>query len=170
MSAFPTWMKVWGAVLVLGVIAVAGSKLSQSLPSAAQPTSAPASPQRQRPISVGYDELARFPERYRGKAIVFTGKVVQALYENDGPLLRVQVRKDEHGWWDWNSIMLVKYRDQIAGDGRILENDIVEFRGVFKGRFDYKAILGQTINQPGMTACDVRVISNAYPRPARDCT
>jgi hypothetical protein len=131
---------------------------------------APVAPIHQTPIRLGYEEIARYPERHLGEAVVFSGKVVQVINEGKSLLMRVAVTKDEHGWWKYDHIVLLRYRDPLKGDGHILENDIIEFRGIFKGTQNYNAIFGQSIEKPAVTACDVRVISNPNQRAPRDCT
>jgi hypothetical protein len=169
MSTFSRVVTVWGIVVVGGAIAVGGALTSfNSTPAVSN--LAPAAPTHQTPIHLGYDEAARYPERHIGKAVVFSGKVVQVLDEGKSLLMRVAVTKDEHGWWKYDDIVLLRYRDPLKNDGRILDNDIVEFRGIFKGIQKYSALFGQNIEKPGVTACDVRVISNPNPRAPRDCT
>ena len=166
---FKTIMTVWGVVIVVGGIAIGASTLnSRSAPSAPVPISAPAAPVHQKPISVTYKEVARYPELYVGKAVVFAGKAVQVLYEGNSVFMRVAVTKDARGSLIYENIVLVGYRDPLKSDGRILENDFVEFRGIFKGIQNYKALFGQSIDKPSVAACDVVVFSN--PRTLRDCT
>lgn len=136
-------------------------------------TAAPAAPMiHQTPMSISYDEAARFPTQYLNKAVIFSGKVVQVLNEGGGTwLMRVVVAKDKkYDFWDYKKIVILRYRDPLKSDGRILENDVVEFRGIFEGIQSYTAVLGQKIEVPGVAACDIRVISNPNPRAPRDCT
>jgi hypothetical protein len=135
-------------------------------------TAVPAAPPtHQIPVSVSYDEVARYPAPYIGKAVVFSGRTIQVLNEGGGTLLmRVVVAKDKHDLWDYDKVVILRYRDPLKSDGRVLEHDIVEFRGIFKGIQSYTAVLGQKIELPGVTACDVRVISKPSPREPRDCT
>jgi hypothetical protein len=164
---FKTILTVWGVVIVVGGIAIGTSTLnSRSAPSVS--ISAPAAPVHQKPIILAYDEVARYPERYLGKAVVFRGKVLQVLNDGNSVLMRVVVTKYTDGSWKYENIVLLRYSDPLKSDGRILENDIVEFRGIFKGTQTYKAIFGQSINKPSVAACDVLVTSN--PRAPRDCT
>jgi hypothetical protein len=166
---FKTIVTIWGAVIVVGGIAIGTSTLnSRSAPSSPVTISAPAAPVHQTPIRLAYDEVARYPERHIGKAVVFTGKVLQVLNEGSSVLMRVVVTQDTRGSWIYENIVLLRYRDPLKSDGRVLENDIVEFRGIFKGTQNYTAIFGQSIGKPSVTACDVLVISN--PRAPRDCT
>jgi hypothetical protein len=162
-------MTMAAGAAVLAVLAVGiGTKLGQE----SQPA-AVAAPVRQTPIHVSYDEVARYPAHYLGKAVVFSGKVVQVINDTSdgaGLFMRVAVTKDKHGWWEIEDVVLLRYANPLKSDGRVLENDIIEFRGVFKGMRTYKAVLGQNIEKPLVTACDVRVISNPSPRAARDCT
>lgn len=101
---------------------------------------------------------------------MFSGKVVQVLNEGNSLFMRVAVTRDKYGFWQYDDIVLLRYRDHLKSDGRFLDKDIVEFRGIFKGVQNYNAIFGQTIQKPVVTACDVRVISNSSPRAPRDCT
>jgi len=162
---FKTIMTVWGVVIVVGGIAIGTSTLnSRSTPSTPVPISAPAAPVHQTPIFLTYDEVARYPERYLGKAVMFNGKVMQVRDEGDSLLMRVLVTKATRGPLIYDNIVLVRYRDLLKSDGRILVNDIVDFRGIFKGTRYYN----QSIDNPSVAACDVVAITN--PRPPRDCT
>jgi hypothetical protein len=165
---FKTIMTVWGVVIVVGGVAIGTSTLNSRSAPSSPVISAPAVPVHQTPIRLAYNEVARYPERHLGKAVVFTGKVIQVLNEGNSVLMRVVVTWNPRGWWNYEDVVLLRYRDPLKSDGRILENDIVEFRGVFKGTQNYKAIFGQSIDKPSVAACDVLVTTN--PRAPRDCT
>jgi hypothetical protein len=178
---FKTFVGMW--LFVISLVAVIlfanrpilddapNSKSKPATVSAAIAAPSPPPVRHQRPIAVSYDELARFPERCQGQAVVLSGRVIQVARDSDKHLLlRVAVTKNQHGWWEHDHAVRVKYRTPLAEDGRILEKDIVEFRGEFKGVVGYTAVLGTDVRKPGVAACDVRVISGTFSRPARDCT
>jgi hypothetical protein len=171
MSKFSTIVAIWIAVFTGSAIAVGALTFrSTPTPNSVVPNLTSAAPTHQAPIHLSYDEIARYPERHIGKAVVFAGKVIQVFNEGKSLLMRVVVTKDEHGWWKHDDIVLLRYRDPLKGDGRFRDNDIVEFRGIFKGIQSYNAVFGQSVDKPSVTACDVRVISNVRPRDPRDCT
>jgi hypothetical protein len=77
---------------------------------------------------ITYDQLARTPDKFVGKEVKFTGKVIQVI-ESDGTdntNLRIAVNGD------YNNILLVEYDPSIS-QTRVLENDNVTIRGTSEG-------------------------------------
>lgn len=96
-------------------------------------------------LEIAYDDLARETERYVGSTVHFLGEVVQVI-EGEGldAVLRVNVTKSTYGWQD---TVWVNYEGP-----RLLEDDIVEFWGVVRGRRSYTSIWGATITIPEIDA------------------
>jgi hypothetical protein len=81
-------------------------------------------------LAQSYDDLARQPSAYLGKVVNFKGKVVQALESENKYFLRVNVTKKPYNIW--SDTVLVKFRASPSG-GRLLEGDIISFRGQYAG-------------------------------------
>jgi uncharacterized membrane protein len=100
---------------------------------------------------IQYIELARNPDNYKTKRVVYTGKVIQTLELGIGNnvVLLVNVTKGEYGLWD--DTVYVNYR-RSDGESRILENDIITLWGTVKGLKTYKSVLGAKITIPEIDA------------------
>ena len=103
-------------------------------------------------LAQSYDDLARQPSAYVGTVVNFKGKVVQALESENKYLLRVNVTKKPYNIW--SDTVLVRFRASPSG-GRMLEGDIINFRGRSAGIESYTAVLGQTIQLPSVVACEI---------------
>ena len=92
---------------------------------------------------ISYDAIAREPIKYKGTTVVFQGKVVQSLYENDKDvLLRVRVTEK------FDDIVWVYYQRKSNDEPRILEKDTVRFWGEYTGIKSYKSVIGATLQVP----------------------
>jgi hypothetical protein len=103
------------------------------------------------PVVVGnfsYDELARNPARHIGAPVSFSGKVVQALKNGRDYTLRVNVSRGQFNIW--KDTVFVEYHTGSAQ--RILEEDIIDFRGKFAGIKSYTTVLGATVPIPYVIA------------------
>ena len=101
--------------------------------------------------SVSYDEIARYPDTYKGKDIKFKGKVIQVsegIFTSKNTY-RIEVTEDEYGYWE--DAVLVEYKIP-EGAANILEEDIVTFYGECTGTTSYKSVLGSTITIPSVEA------------------
>jgi hypothetical protein len=99
-----------------------------------------------------YDDLVRQPSAYVGTVVKFKGKVVQAVESDNKYFLRVNVTKKPYDIW--SDTVLVKFRASPSG-GRLLEGDMIGFRGQYAGIASYTAVLGQTIQLPSVIACEI---------------
>ena len=99
--------------------------------------------------SYAYDSLARNPDTYKDLSVVFTGKVIQVLEEGNDVVLRVNVTRDEYGYYE--DTVYVTYT-RSADEGRILEDDIITFYGNFEGLITYETVLGSTLTIPHVEA------------------
>ncbi len=91
--------------------------------------------------SITYQNLARTPDDYIGKAVCFKGKVVQLIEGED----EVQIRLAING--DYDSIIYCAYEPNII-DVRILEDDNVTIYGLSGGIITYESTLGGMISIP----------------------
>lgn len=101
--------------------------------------------------SIAYKDLARNPDSYKGQTFKFIGEVIQVM-ESDHILsdtttvtLRVNVTKDEYGWWEDTILATV---DIPKSADRILEEDIITIYGTCQGQQSYETILGATTTLP----------------------
>ena len=94
-----------------------------------------------------YNELARTPDSYKGKKIVLTGEVVQVIESANGR--NIELRVYMHGTDD--DIIYVTYTLK-SDEGRILEDDILEIYGTFRGLVTYESVLGAPITIPCVDA------------------
>ena len=101
--------------------------------------------------SFEYNDLARFPEKYQGNYLYFTGDVIQKTDD----ILRVNVTKGEYDFWEDTVYVILKDKN-----ARILEDDIVKMWGVSDGNISYTAVLGQKITIPQIKVYTVEVIKN----------
>lgn len=98
-----------------------------------------------------YKELARNPNKYKGNKVKFTGEVIQV---QEGWLnsvtLRVNVTKGEYGFWE--DTIWVDYTYKDGNESKILDDDIINIYGEFKGQKTYTTVLGSSISIPQVEA------------------
>ena len=90
---------------------------------------------------ITYDDLARKPDDYEGKAICLKGEVVQLLEGEDENDLRVAVNGD------YDQMVYFVYDPDII-DTRVLEEDTITMYGNYYGIYSYEATSGTTISIP----------------------
>ncbi|MBO5935712.1 MAG: zinc ribbon domain-containing protein [Clostridia bacterium] len=101
--------------------------------------------------SIGYKDIARQPDTYKGRNVVFTGEVMQvqeSSYSKNVVLL-IKVTKDNYGYWDDAVYVTYKLPD---GAPRILEDDIVKFYGECEGTYTYETVMGSSNTIPRVSA------------------
>ena len=103
--------------------------------------------QQARPVT--YEDLARYPEQHRDQIIQITGRVVQAVYDGGGVMLRIDLAP---GSYATSSVVLVSYRTISSAEPRILEGDLVRILGSSEGLTSYESIFHQTIQAPQINA------------------
>lgn len=93
-----------------------------------------------------YKEIARNPDDFRGKNIVFTGEVIQ-VQEGIGNSVtfRVNMTKNEYGNYEDTVYCTYSYSDE---DSKILEDDIIKIYGECQGDTSYTSIFGQKVTLP----------------------
>lgn len=99
---------------------------------------------------IAYKDIARTPDKYDGKDVRFTGKVIQVQegYGNN-VIYRISVTKDAYGFWD--DAVYVTYK-LPEGSPKILEDDIVTFYGECEGTKSYTTVMGSQITIPAVDA------------------
>ena len=95
---------------------------------------------------IPYDSLARDTEEYVLQLVYYEGQVIQVMeIEGFKVVLRVNVTKDEYGFWE--DTVWVNYEGP-----RVLEDDIVRIWARVMGRRTYTSIFGGEIVIPELTA------------------
>ena len=97
---------------------------------------------------IPYKKLARTPDKYEGKKVKFTGKVIQTMESTYSNSYRIEVTRGSYGIW--NDVVYVTYYGNSSK--RILENDIVTFYGKYDGLYSYESVLGASITVPSVEA------------------
>ncbi len=99
-----------------------------------------------------YKDVARDPDKYKGKNMKYTGEVLQVIEPTWGDTVeyRIAVTKDDYGY-DYDSVIYVTYA-RAEGESRILENDIVTFYGTCDGIYSYTSALGGKVTIPKVEA------------------
>ena len=103
--------------------------------------------------AIPYDDLARYPDEYKGKPVIYTGKVVQVVSKT---ALRVSISQDQFGFWDDTVYVDLK---EGAREVSLLEEDIIQLVGVANGDYTYTAVLGNRITVPRITAYEISLLA-----------
>lgn len=100
--------------------------------------------------NISYKDLSRTPDKFEGKAICYTGEVVQ-LVEGDGVnALRVAINGD------YGNMFYLEYDPKIISE-RVLEGDTITFYGIYYGIYQYESALGTTISIPAATVDHIKI-------------
>ena len=97
---------------------------------------------------ISYEKLARTPSKYEGKFIRFRGRVVQVCSEATSSLYYSSYRVATSSY---GGNVIYIYVDNYGSESRILEDDTIDFYGVFDGLYTYETVLGATVTIPCMT-------------------
>ena len=100
--------------------------------------------------SVSYKDIARNPDSYIGKMVVFSGNVLQVM-ESD---TEIDLRVATDGGYD--DVVLAAYSSDLL-DFRVLEDDQIKFYGMCLGLYTYTSTLGAEISIPAVY-CDEVVL------------
>ncbi len=148
-SIFKRW---WFWVLAVFAAIILITVLSDPPSSSPAPTTLSLDEMREQAIDLSYDDLARYPDKHKGKPVSLQGEVIQKISDTE---FRVNVTQSEHGFW--NDAVYFVLADDARG-ARLLEDDIVEFLGIAQGEVTYKAVLGQKVTVPRIDVYEVSVI------------
>ncbi|MBP0985108.1 MAG: zinc ribbon domain-containing protein [Oscillospiraceae bacterium] len=96
---------------------------------------------------IAYSDLARNPDKYKGQAFHFRGKVVQTATEGNTTYLRINVTEGTYVWSD--TIFAEVYLPKSAD--RILEDDIITLYGDCEGVYTYESIVGKQVSLPSIS-------------------
>lgn len=90
---------------------------------------------------VSYDDLARTPDDYAGKAICMEGEVVQLLEGDGANDLRVAIDGD------YEEMVYFTYDPNVI-EVRVLEGDDITMYGNYYGIYSYESAIGTTVSIP----------------------
>ncbi len=90
---------------------------------------------------ITYRQLARYPEKYIGKKVKFSGRVVQSMKSGNSYTIRLAVDDD------YDNIILATYDGSIT-KGKVLEDDNITIYGTSGGDHTYESIMGSSITVP----------------------
>lgn len=96
-----------------------------------------------------FEELARNPDKVKGKKVKLTGEVIQVSENYVSIGMRVNITKDEYGWYE-DTVYIIYYPED--GEDKILEDDIVTVYGTAEGEYSYTSVLGAYITIPKILA------------------
>ena len=92
-----------------------------------------------------FEQLARNPEKIKGKKVKLTGEVIQTIQGASAVELRINITKGEYGYHE-DTIYALHIPKE--GEDKILEKDIVTIWGIAQGDYSYTSVLGSTITLP----------------------
>lgn len=98
-----------------------------------------------------YSDILRYPSSYKGNKIHIYGKVLQKTSYGSKTYLRVGT--SGYGYYD--SVFWVEYSSNLGVS--IIEDDYITVYGSCTGTYTYKAVLGQSITIPSMTAEKINI-------------
>jgi hypothetical protein len=139
------------ALLIVGLLLYIGMQDETSKPEETIEVDA----LRKETVKLSYDDLARYPDEHKGKAVKYQGKIVQKAGDT---VLRVDITRGEYGLW--KNTVWIDLKGQ-AKEAKILEDDVIEFVGITNGTRTYEAIFGNTVTIPRMTAYEITLLSKA---------
>lgn len=97
-----------------------------------------------------YKDIARNPDKYKGKRAKFKGEVVQVVEGYFDTTLRVDVTKGKYGIY--TDTMYVVYTPKSTTESRILEDDIITIYGELAGIETYETVMGSKVSIPRIDA------------------
>jgi len=95
--------------------------------------------------NIDYDELCRYPDKYKGEKVHFSGYVTQVCSEASSALYYSTYRVNTSGRYDDDVYIKI---DNYGSGRRILEDDYIDFYGVFNGIYTYKTVRGNARSIP----------------------
>lgn len=90
---------------------------------------------------ISYEDIARTPDDYEGRALCYTGKVIQVLEADGETDLRVALD-------DWYEDVLLCGYDPKITEKRVLEGDTVTVYGIYHGIYTYESAIGTDVSMP----------------------
>ena len=97
--------------------------------------------------TIGYNELARNPEKNEGENIKISGQIIQVIEDgSDSVQFRVGTKDSGYGSY-YDDVFLVTYT-YSEGESRMLEDDMVTMWGTYGGTYTYESTGSGNITVP----------------------
>jgi hypothetical protein len=93
---------------------------------------------------ISFTDLARYPDKYTSKPVVFIGEIIQVI--QDGNFYTFRINVTNKGSYYTDTVLV--YYTKNENEGNFLDDDIVQLWGTFGGQTSYSSILGQKITIP----------------------
>ena len=101
---------------------------------------------------LSYQEVARYPNKYKGQPIQIYGKVNQIIPgSGNSIIMQIHTKKDDYFDIYLGDVFSVEYT-RTPNEARIIEDDIVRVYGTFTGIEEYDTVLGTTDSVPSISA------------------
>jgi uncharacterized membrane protein YeaQ/YmgE (transglycosylase-associated protein family) len=94
-----------------------------------------------------YEDLARYPDKYIGEQVSFTGRASEVSYDSDGWIAHLYVKDSGYGYYD--NDLIVGFVGAPTG-GRVLEDDIIQITGISAGLYKYETVMGAVREIPSI--------------------
>ena len=107
-------------------------------------------------VQIHYLNLAKNPDAYKNKKVVFTGKVIQIIEHGNNITFKVNVDKSIDGVW--KNAIVVNYRNANK-KSHLLENEMISFWGTVKGLKTYQSS-GKQVTIPEVYAKYITIMWN----------
>lgn len=103
--------------------------------------------------SFTYEEIARYPDKYRNERVKVTGRVIQVVEEanSNSTQYALRVNITNQGRDNYTDTIYVNYVAR-TGEARIFEDDIIVLYGYVDGTTTYTSVSGQAITLPNFDA------------------
>lgn len=98
---------------------------------------------------ITYNQLARNPDKYEGKKVKFSGKVIQVMEGDDTVQIRLVVNDN------YDTVLYCEYDKGIVSS-RILEDDYITVYGISAGTITYQSTMGGNITIPGVSVDKIK--------------
>ncbi len=92
-----------------------------------------------------FEQLARNPDKIKGKKVKLTGEVIQVLQGTSSVDLRINITKEDYGYYTDTIYALYIPKD---GEDKILEGDNITIWGTAQGDYSYTSVLGSKVTLP----------------------
>ncbi|MBQ6373789.1 MAG: Ig domain-containing protein [Clostridia bacterium] len=99
---------------------------------------------------IKYTDAYRYPEKYEGENVSFSGRVLQVMNGSSSTTLRISSK----GRWD-NVVYVTISKYDITTP--ILEDDNVTVYGTYDGNYTYETIMGASVTIPSVDAERINV-------------
>ena len=99
---------------------------------------------------IAYDDAYRYPDKYKGKLVQFSGKVLQVIDGTSTTTYRISSRGN------YDNVVYVKITTADLAVP-VLEDDKVTVYGSYAGNYTYESIFGQSIKIPYVEADKITI-------------